>query len=122
FVFIICLINVFLVFAALMVGVKLIGLGLGPIGPALIKIAAVAVLPGALGDLIHYYTNVGLLASGMTLVMYYGLLHWLFDLDGSEIYIVAGIMWFIRFLLSMFILGMIVSGMGGTVLGGGGST
>jgi hypothetical protein len=119
FVFVVCLLNVLLVFAALMVGVKVIGLALGPIGPALLKIAAVAVLPAAAGDLIHWYSGIGLVAWGMTLVMYYVLLYWLFDMDGSEIYIVTSIMWVVQFILGMFIFGLLMSGMGFTAGGGG---
>ena len=56
FVVIKAVINLVLVFTGLMIGVKLIDLGLGRIGPAMLKIAAVALLPGALGDIIGYYT------------------------------------------------------------------
>jgi hypothetical protein len=112
FVFIMCLLNVLLVFGALMVGVKVIGLGLGPIGPALLKIAAIAVLPAALGDLIRWYSGIGLVAWGATLLMYYALLNWLFDMDGTEIYIVTSIMWVVQFALGILIIGLLMTGIG----------
>jgi len=117
FVFIMSLLNVLLVFGALMVGVKVIGLGLGPIGPALLKIAAIAVLPAALGDLIRWYSGIGLVAWGATLLMYYALLNWLFDMDGTEIYIVTSIMWVVQFALGILIIGLLVTGIGFSAVG-----
>src|SRR5207248_10812249 len=43
---VIIVINLVLVFSGIMIATKLLDLGLGPIGPALMKIAAISVLPG----------------------------------------------------------------------------
>ncbi len=117
FVFVSCALNLALVFGTLMVGVKVIGLGLGAVGPALLKIAAVGILPAAVGDLILWYTGISLPAWGVTLIMYYLLLYYLFDMDGGEIRLVTGIMWAVQFLLGMFVLGALMSGIGFSVAG-----
>jgi hypothetical protein len=108
-----CLVNLILIFIALLIGVKVIDLGLGPIGTALLKITAVAVLPAALGDIILYYTQVGLASWGATLLMYYGLLYYLFELDGAEIYIVTSILWLVRMAMALLLIGLVVSLLGG---------
>jgi hypothetical protein len=121
FVFVSCFLNLLLVFGALLAGVKLIGIGLGPLGPALLKVTAVAILPAAVGELIQWYSGIGFVAWGITLVMYYVMLYYLFDMDGGEIRIVTGIMWAVQFLLGMFILGALMSGVGFSAGSGSGS-
>lgn len=79
-----------LVFLGLMIGVQMIDLGLGAAGPAMLKIAAVALLPGALSDLMSIYTY-WVLPWVLSIGMYVGLLYYLFDMDGQEIGIVTGI-------------------------------
>lgn len=110
YVIITCTINLMLIFAALMIGVKLLDLGLGSIGPAMLKICAVAILPAAAGDMIAYYT-IGLVGWGATLLMYYGLLIYLFDLDGQEMWIICAIVWAMKW-LSFFILVALFASMG----------
>src|SRR5206468_554224 len=48
------LFNLVLVFAGIMIAVKVIDLGLGPVGPALLKIAAISVLPGAVAAMLQH--------------------------------------------------------------------
>jgi hypothetical protein len=104
-------INLVLVFTALLIAVKLIDLGLGPMGPALLKIAAVAVLPGAAGDIITIYT-LGLVAWGITILMYWGLLYYLFDMEASEFMITTGILWVVQTWVSTLLIILILSGLG----------
>ena len=111
FVMITCTINLVLVFSALLIGVKLLDLGLGSIGPALLKIAAVALLPAAIGDIVRYYT-LGIVAWPMTVIMYYALLYFLFQLDGSEMWIVVAIIWLMQTWISLLILGLLFGAMG----------
>jgi hypothetical protein len=120
YVFISCGLNLVLVLAAVMIGVKTIGLGLGAMGPALLKIAAVAILPGALGDIIYWYVGLRIVSALITLFMYYGLLMWLFDMDAGEVRIVTGMMFAVRWVLSIFVVGAILAGVGfnGTTIGG----
>ena len=111
FVMITCTINLVLVFSALLIGVKLMDLGLGTIGPALLKIAAVALLPSAIGDITRYYTF-GIVAWPMTVIMYYALLYFLFQLDGSEMWIVVAIIWLMQTWVSLLILALLFGVMG----------
>lgn len=111
FVAITCTINLILIFAALLIAVKLLDLGLGNIGPAMLKIAAVALLPAAIGDMIRYYTF-AFVAWPMTLLMYYALLYYLFQMDGGEMRIVVAIIWLIQTWLGFLILGLLFSSMG----------
>lgn len=104
--------NIALVFVALLIGVKVINLGLGPLHTALLKIAAVAILPVAVTNLIQWYTGLGFFGYGITLILYYILLFYLFDMDGGEINIVTGIMWAIQFVLGFFIMGALMTGVG----------
>ena len=111
FVLITCVINLILVFTALMIGVKLIDLGLGNFGPAMLKIVAVALLPGAVGDIVRFY-SFGLLSFGLSLLMYYVLLYYLFDMDGQEMSIVTGIIWLVQTWVGFLILALLFSTMG----------
>ena len=104
-------INLVLVFTAVLIAVKLIDLGLGPIGPALLKIAAVALLPGAAGDIITVYT-MGIVAWGITILMYWGLLYYLFDMEASEFLITTGILWVVQTWVSTLLIILILSGLG----------
>jgi hypothetical protein len=111
FVAITCTINLILIFAALLIAVKLLDLGLGNIGPAMLKIAAVALLPAAIGDMIRYYTF-AFVAWPMTLLMYYALLYYLFQMDGGEMRIVVAIIWLIQTWVGFLILALLFSTMG----------
>lgn len=111
FVIITCVIDLILVGTAMMIGVKLVDLGLGNIGPAILKIVAVALLPAAIGDIVRYYTF-GLFSWGLTLLMYYALLWSLFDMDGQEMAIVTGIIWLVQTWVSFLILAVLFSSLG----------
>lgn len=111
FVMITCTINLVLIFTALLIAVKLLDLGLGNIGPAMLKICAVALLPAAIGDMIRYYAF-GFVAWGATLLMYYVLLYYLFELDGHEMRIVVAIIWLMQTWVSFIILALLFGAMG----------
>lgn len=103
-------INLVLVFVGLLIGVKLIDLGLGPIGPALIKIAAVALLPTAVCDIISIY--MWGYSFGFSILMYGGLLALLFDMDFVEVLITTGIIWVTEMVLSMVLIAAILNASG----------
>lgn len=111
FVAITCTIDLVLIFAALLIAVKLLNLGLGNLGPALLKIAAVALLPAAIGDMIRYYTF-AFVAWPMTFLMYYALLYYLFEMDGGEMRIVVAIIWLIQTWVGFLILAVLFNSMG----------
>lgn len=108
------LINLVLIFIALLAAAKLMDLGLGEIGPALLKIAAVAILPSAIGGVIQASVGFvgGLLAWVITLALYFVLLMWLFEMDSQEMMITAVIIWFMRTWVAYFVI-MAIFGLGG---------
>lgn len=114
-----CSINLFLVFTALLVGVKLIDLGLGEIGPALLKIAAAALLPAAVADIIRYFAPWGYVPWVLSIGLYGGMLKLLFDMDLQEIFMVTGIIWVVQTWIAMLIIGLIFTGNGGAATGAG---
>lgn len=99
-------INLVLIFVALLVASKLLDLGLGEVGPALLKIAAVAILPSAIGGMINASTGFigGMLAWAVSLALYFLLLYNLFDMDGQEMMITAVIIWFMRTWVAYFVI------------------
>lgn len=113
FVLIKSVVNATMVLASLLIAVKLIDLGLGRIGPALMKAAAIALLPAALGEILGMYTSF-FVPWILTILLYFGLMKFLFDLDLGEILIVTGIMWVVQTWLAMLLIGLLL-----TVIGAG---
>jgi hypothetical protein len=111
---VVTLINLVLVFAGIMFATKLLDLGLGPIGPALMKIAAIAVLPGAvaslIGSMIHTGGDyVGWLAS---LLLTYGMFMGLLGLDFTETILCSVIIWLVRTWIGFMLTIAILKGFG----------
>jgi len=107
-------VNLVLIFAALLIASKLLDLGLGEVGPALLKVAAVAILPSAIGGVILASTGFfgGMLAWAVSLALYFLLLYNLFEMDSQEMMITTVIIWFMRTWVAYFII-MAVLGTGG---------
>ena len=100
-------VNVAMVFAALLAAVQIMGLGLGPLWTALLKIAAVAILPGAVAGIIAHF---GMLTWALSAILYYALLSYFFDMEGTEIYLSTAIIWVVRFILSLVFTILILPG------------
>jgi hypothetical protein len=49
-----CLINVILTVPGILLTIKMFDLGIGPIGPGIVKLAACAIVPGAIGDAVAW--------------------------------------------------------------------
>jgi hypothetical protein len=120
------MINLVLVFIGIMIATKLMELGLGPVGPALLKIAAIAVLPGAVANLIGAAIPAGGSYIGwfISLLIIYGMFMGLLELDFQETMICTAIIWIVRtwagYALVMLILGGFGFMLPGTGGGGGG--
>jgi len=87
-------------------------LGIGPIGPGIIKLAACALAPGAIGEVIHMMFSGslggyigGCLSLGITFLIFMKLL----DMDFMETLTCACIIWVIRTWLIYLLLGAIIS-------------
>jgi hypothetical protein len=116
-------INLVLVFTGIMIATKLMDLGLGPVGPALIKIAAISVLPGAVANLIGAAIPIGggYIGWFISLLIIYGMFMGLLELDFQETMICTAIIWVIRTWAGYALVILILSGIGLSLPGTGGS-
>lgn len=90
--------------------IKLLDFSLGAPLQALLKVAAVAIAPDAVGDLITAVVPFGgMLAIFLTLGIYFALLMAFFDLDGTEVMITTCIFWVIQTWVVMIIVMGILS-------------
>ena len=105
--------NIVLVFGAIMIAVKMLDLGLGPVGPAMLKIAAIAVLPGAVAGVFEasFGFGGGWLGRIAGLLLTYVIFMWLMELDGHETRICTAIIWLVR----TFGTGLIIFGLVGAL-------
>lgn len=103
------IINLALIFTALMITSKLLDLGLGELGPAVLKICAVAILPAAVSGIIdaglrpHAGFFAGFVAWTVALLLYFFLLWLHFDMDFQEMAICTTLIWVIRTWVGMAI-------------------
>ena len=81
---------------------KILGTSYGPLGTGVLKLAAIIAFSSAVSLFIPY---VGWLAS---LLLYYGLLSWLFDLDAIETIVTALVIWAVR-MLAFFGIALLLS-------------
>jgi len=76
---------------ACMVTARLMSTSFGPLNTAILKLAAVFAFPTAIAAVIPVIG--GLVA----LALYWGLLTWLFDLEGMEVVVCTFVIWVVRF-------------------------
>ncbi len=81
-----------LLFVGALVTAKLINVSFGAVGSAILKLAAIALFPGALAAAI----NIAFVSWAVAILLYLFLLAYLFDLDLREALIFAGVMIVIR--------------------------
>ena len=115
FVILNCVANSIMIMCAMLVAVKVIDLGIGPIGTASLKIVAVALLPAALADIIGYLIGVRLVGRGIALLIYYLLLLGLFDMDGGDVRIVTAIMWVLLIWVRLLLITVLFSALGSSL-------
>jgi hypothetical protein len=117
-------INLALIFAALLFTARILDLGLGEIAPALLKIAAVAILPAAVSGIIdhglakqlHFMSSY--VAWFCAVLMYWFFLWLLFDMDFQEVAICTAIIWVIRTWVGMAIFLALFKALFGTGMPG----
>ena len=100
-----------LIFTALIVCVKFLDMGFGALGPALLKIFAIAIGPTALGHILAEMLDEPLgtmgaiiAASCVAIVLYYTLIKVFFDLDLGETLLLTGIIYMVQRWVKMFLL------------------
>jgi hypothetical protein len=114
---------------ACLLAVKLLDTSFGPVGPAILKISAIALTPGAIADAVMLITLAlsshsanptaalvdlgfgGLIALILSLIAYFALFMYLFDLEFSEARTMIILVWVIRF-IALLMLGFMFSSAG----------
>lgn len=115
-----------------LIAMRLLDMALGAPLQALLKLAGVAIAPGAIGGLIASSFDFGwMIGWGIAFLMYIFLLMAFFDLDGNEVMILAVIIWVLRQAAAYAVLFLLMSwvatgtpgigAIGGAGGGGGGS-
>jgi hypothetical protein len=117
-------INLALIFAALLFTARILDLGLGEVAPALLKIAAVAILPAAVSGIIdhglakHLHFMSSYVAWFCAVLMYWFFLWLLFEMDFQEVAICTAIIWVIRTWVGMAIFLALFKALFGTGMPG----
>ena len=100
-----------LIFIALIIAVKFLDMGFGALGPAVLKIFAIAIGPGALGEIAYTALDgpmgeLGAVITGgvIAIVLYYTLIKVLFQLDLAETIRLTGLIYFLRRWVKFFLL------------------
>ena len=120
-----------LIFLSMLIAVRGFDMGFGAFGPGILKIMAVAMAPGALGQMVEDMMGgeLGAMMVGglLTIVLYFTLIKVLFDLDLGETFLLVFLIYGVRRVLGTFlfvaITGMLSSGAlsedGAGAIGGG---
>lgn len=126
------IIDMVLIFIAGLAAIKMMDISLGSPAEAVVKICAVALVPGYIYNFIDNWNPfAGMLAFFVSLGAMYALLAWFFDLDGGEMMTMAFIIIIVRCFAGMLVLVLLFSsllsgssasggGLVGMMLGGGG--
>ncbi|MBC7783218.1 MAG: hypothetical protein H7144_05210, partial [Burkholderiales bacterium] len=110
-------VNMLMISLGCLLAMKMLDFSLGAPALALIKICAVAMLPGVISNFIEFYSGMmgAFVGWAVALLLYYALLMWFFDLDGMEVMIVTSIIWLVRTWLGFAVVAIVLS----AILGGG---
>lgn len=95
-----------------LLAIKLLDVALGSPGLAALKIAAIAIAPGALAEILRYYMGAGAGAYGawvISAIMYFVLFYYLFDFDFGEVLVLSAIVFLIRTWVGMLIAGVLIA-------------
>src|SRR5687767_10666338 len=105
-------VNLVLIFMGMLVGVKLLGISLGHPLTAILKITAIALIPGPIADLIGHSmgSGGGYIGWSISLLINYGLFMYFFDMDFQETMICSAIIWVIRTFLFWMVMAALFAG------------
>jgi hypothetical protein len=85
------------------------GMGFGHPLQAILKLAAIGIVVSAIEHVVGYLAGVSFVGWGVSLLAYFGLFMWLFDLDLSEAKLVVFIIWGLNIVMNAFLFAAIVS-------------
>jgi hypothetical protein len=120
------IVNLVLTAIGCLIAIKLMDIAFGDPASAVLKLCAIVIAPDGIARTISYLVGdtSGFTGWALSLIMYYCLFSYLFDLDGNETLLLAGIIWSIRTWIGMIVAAALLSalmsgfsGFGG--LGGG---
>ena len=120
------LINVLITIPGILVTIKLFDLGIGPIGPGIVKLAACAIAPGAIGELLGMVFGNGTVGGYIGWFISFGLEVLIFmkllDMDFFETMVCSTIIWVIQTWVGYALMFALLSGLGisGIASAGGG--
>ena len=108
-------INVALMFAGVLLAARFSGISFGPLKQALLKLSAIYVGPTAVGELVTHFLGgdmaVQCLGWGISMFLYYCLIHYLFCLDGGQTVVCVTAILIVRIiavtLLSMILVALV---------------
>jgi hypothetical protein len=99
-----------------LIAIKILDIAFGAPGPAVLKLAAIALAPGALGGILQFLMGGGfygvICGAILSIIIYWTLFKVLFDLDFGEIMALVTIIWLINQWVLFFILGFFLSRFG----------
>src|SRR5688572_8139616 len=119
---ILSVVNLLLIVPAILLTVRLFDLGIGPIGPGVLKLAACALAPAAIGEEIKtmFSGSLGSYIGGcISLAITFTIFMKLLDMDFMETLTCACIIWVIRTWLIYLLLGALFAGSLGSAFSGG---
>jgi hypothetical protein len=97
-----------LILTSLLIAVRGFDMGFGALGPGLLKILAIAMAPGALGQMVGGWVGggfAGLFVGGLlTIILYYTLIKVLFNLDLGETFLLVFLIYGVQQVLGTFLL------------------
>ena len=107
-----------LILTSLLIAVRGFDMGFGALGPGLLKILAIAMAPGALGQMVGGWVGGGfggLFVGGLlTIILYYTLIKVLFNLDLGETFLLVFLIYGVQNVLGAFLIvtltGLVSSG------------
>lgn len=105
------IVNLVLTAIGCLAAIKMMDVAFGDPASASLKLCAIVIAPDGIARTISYLVGdtSGFTGWGLSLVMYYCLFSYLFDLDGGETLLLTGIIWTIRTWLGMFVTAILLS-------------
>jgi len=115
------IINVIFSFVGVLITSKLLSIGLGTIPTALLKVAAIALAPGAISSILsNNFSSGWVFGWVISVTLYYLMFNKFFDMDMMETMVCAVIIWVMRTWVVYMLVALILSGIGFGRFGGGG--
>lgn len=105
-------VNLVLIFIGMLIGVRLLNLSLGHPLTAMLKITAIALVPAPIADFIGHAVGPGgdYIGWSISMIFYYGMFMYFFDMDFQETMICSTIIWVIRTFLFWMVMAALFAG------------